>query len=110
MAYIERRKNKKGELTAYRFRVYNGYDVNGKQMVQFRTWVPPEGMTPKQAEKEAQRLSVLFEEDTHTPTSPVRDSMDARPVPAMHASVESVIFMRDVRPASMLSRFLVIMF
>jgi len=37
MAYIEKRKNKKGELTAYRFRVYNGYDVNGKQMVQFRT-------------------------------------------------------------------------
>ena len=47
MAYIERRKNKKGELTAYRFRVYNGYDVNGKQMVQFKTWVPPEGMTAK---------------------------------------------------------------
>ena len=37
MAYIEKRKNKKGELTAYRFRVYNGYDVNGKQMVQFKT-------------------------------------------------------------------------
>ena len=63
MAYIEKRKNKKGELTAYRFRGYNGYDVNGKQMVQFRTWVPPEGMTPKQAEKEAHRLSVLFEEE-----------------------------------------------
>ena len=63
MAYIEKRKNKKGELTAYRFRVYNGYDVNGKQMVQFKTWVPPEGLTPKQAEKEAQRLAVLFEEE-----------------------------------------------
>ena len=63
MAYIERRKNKKGELTAYRFRVYNGYDVNGKQMVQFKTWVPPKELTPKQAEKEAQRLSVLFEEE-----------------------------------------------
>ena len=63
MAYIEKRKNKKGELTAYRFRVYNGYDVNGKQMVQLRTWVPPEGLTPKQAEKEAQRLAVLFEEE-----------------------------------------------
>ena len=59
----EKRKNKKGELTAYRFRVYNGYDVNGKQMVQFRTWVPPEALTPKQAEKEAQRLAVLFEEE-----------------------------------------------
>ena len=63
MAYIEKRKNKKGELTAYRFRVYNGYDVNGKQIVLFKTWVPPEELTAKQAEKEAKRLAVLFEEE-----------------------------------------------
>lgn len=63
MAYIEKRKNKKGEIAAYRFRAYNGYDVNGKQMVQFKTWRPPTGMTARQAEKEAQRLAVLFEEE-----------------------------------------------
>lgn len=63
MAYIEKRKNKKGQVTAYRFRVYNGYDVNGKQMVQFKTWTPPTGMTARQAEKEAQRLAILFEEE-----------------------------------------------
>lgn len=62
MAYIEKRKNKKGELTAYRIRVYNGYDVNGKQIVQYKSWTPPKDMTAKQAEKEVQRLTVLFEE------------------------------------------------
>lgn len=63
MAYIEKRKNKKGEVTAYRIRVYNGYDVNGKQMVQFKTWTPPEGMTAGQIKKEVQRQAILFEEE-----------------------------------------------
>ncbi|SDA20021.1 Phage integrase, N-terminal SAM-like domain [Ruminococcus sp. YE71] len=63
MAYIEKRKNKKGEVTAYRIRVYSGYDVHGKQMVQFKTWVPPEGMTANQIKKELQRQAVLFEEE-----------------------------------------------
>lgn len=63
MAYIEKRKNKKGEITSYRIRAYCGYDVNGKQMVQFKSWTPPKDMTPKQAEKEALRLAVLFEEE-----------------------------------------------
>ena len=63
MAYIEKRKNKKGEVTAYRIRVYCGYDVHGKQMVQFKTWVPPEGMTANQIKKEVQRQAVLFEEE-----------------------------------------------
>lgn len=63
MAYIEKRKNKKGEVTAYRIRVYNGYDVNGKQMVQFKTWTPPEGMTASQIKKEVQRQAILFEEE-----------------------------------------------
>lgn len=63
MAYIEKRKNKKGEITAYRIRVYCGYDVNGKQMVQFKTWVPPDGMTSGQIKKELQRQAILFEEE-----------------------------------------------
>lgn len=37
--------------------------INGKQMVQFKTWIPPDGLTAKQAEKEARRLAILFEEE-----------------------------------------------
>ena len=41
MAYIEKRKNRKGEFVGYRIRAYSGYDVNGKQMVQYKSWTPP---------------------------------------------------------------------
>lgn len=47
---------------SYRIKVSCGYDINGKQMVQTKTWKPEEGMTPKQIEKEVQRQAVLFEE------------------------------------------------
>ncbi|MBP1538548.1 MAG: site-specific integrase [Ruminococcus sp.] len=63
MAYIEKRKNRKGEFAGYRIRAYSGYDVNGKQMVQYKSWTPPKDMSPRQAEKEVQRLAVLFDEE-----------------------------------------------
>ncbi len=63
MAYIEKRKNMKGEVTSYRIRAYCGYDVHGKQMVRFKSWKPPENMSAKQAEKEVQRIAILFEEE-----------------------------------------------
>ena len=47
---------------SYRIKVSCGYDINGKQMVQTKTWKPDEGMTAKQIEKEVQRQAVLFEE------------------------------------------------
>jgi integrase len=40
-----------------------GYDVHGRQVKQFRTWKPTEGMTARQIEKEVGRQAVLFEED-----------------------------------------------
>ena len=52
MAYIEKRKNAKGEVTGYRIRSYCGYDVNGKQVVQYKSWTPPKEMSRTQAEKE----------------------------------------------------------
>ncbi|MDE6596429.1 MAG: site-specific integrase [Oscillospiraceae bacterium] len=47
---------------SYRIKVSCGYDINGKQMVQTKTWKPDEGMTAKQIKKEVQRQAVLFEE------------------------------------------------
>lgn len=47
---------------SYRIKVSCGYDINGKQMVQTKTWKPDEGMTKKQIEKEVQRQAVLLEE------------------------------------------------
>lgn len=47
---------------SFRIRAYSGYDLDGKQIERTITWTPPDGMTDRQAEKEAQRQAVLFEE------------------------------------------------
>lgn len=47
---------------SYRFRAYAGYDVNGRQIEYTMTWQPPEGLTEKQEQKEAEHQAALFEE------------------------------------------------
>ena len=56
MANISRRGD------SYRIKVFCGYDVNGKQIVQTKTWKPPEGLTDRQVKKELDRQVLLFEE------------------------------------------------
>lgn len=56
MATIIKRKE------SYTITVSCGYDVNGKQLRQYMTWTPPQGMSQKQVEKELQRQATLFEE------------------------------------------------
>ena len=51
---------------SFRITVSLGYDLNGKQLRRTMTWVPPEGMTAKQIQKEANRQAVLFEEKCRT--------------------------------------------
>lgn len=46
----------------YRIKAFVGYDSNGKQKVRTMTYTPPEGMSERQAEKEAQRQAFIFEE------------------------------------------------
>ena len=58
MATIRKRKS-----GTYEIKVSCGYDVNGKQVLQFKHWKPPEGLTKRQIEKELQRQAVLFEEE-----------------------------------------------
>lgn len=47
---------------SYRIRVSDGYDSHGKQKTRSMTWTPPDGMTTRQAQKEANRQAVLFED------------------------------------------------
>ena len=56
MASIRKRNN------SYLIRVSCGYDTNGKQIVKYMTWKPDKELTVKQAEKEATRQAVIFEE------------------------------------------------
>ena len=44
----------------YRFTVYMGYDVNGKQIRKTATYQPPEGLTQRKADKLAKEEYVNF--------------------------------------------------
>ena len=61
MARIEERRNKDGEVTSYRFRVSQGYDIDGKQIVKVKTWKPPATLTKAQIKKEVQKQAAIFE-------------------------------------------------
>lgn len=58
---ITKRVSKKGDVS-YRIKVSLGYSVDGKQIIKSTTYKPDSNMTPKQAEKEARRQGIIFEE------------------------------------------------
>ena len=62
MAYIEPRKNKKGEIIAYRIRVNKGYDANGKKLKPYEmTFKPNPDRSDRQNMKELNETVVEFE-------------------------------------------------
>ena len=62
MAQIIKKTNKKGQVS-YLIRVSEGYRADGAQIKRSITYTPEKGMTARQAEKEAQRQAILFEEN-----------------------------------------------
>jgi len=60
MAHIEKRKGKLG--VSYRIIVSGGFDCDGNRIIHKKTWRPPANMSEKQAEKQANREAVLFEQ------------------------------------------------
>lgn len=62
MANIKENRNKNGQLISFRFRVSDGYGVDGKQRFQSMTWKIPNGMTEKQAVKAAEKAAMEFED------------------------------------------------
>ena len=55
MANITKRRN------TFRIRVFVGTDMNDKKMMKSATFTPPDGVTPKKAEKLAQEYAFKFE-------------------------------------------------
>lgn len=60
MASIKKIDGKTG--SAYKITVTQGRDSSGRQMRHYKTFVPPPGMTERQADKEAQRVAFEFEQ------------------------------------------------
>lgn len=61
MATIQKRVSKSGALS-FLIKVSLGYDVDDKQIIKSMTWKPETSMTVRQAEKEANRQAILFED------------------------------------------------
>ena len=57
MATIRKRGN------AYQIRVSCGTDMQGKKIIESMTWKPETNMTPRQIEKELNKIAVHFEEN-----------------------------------------------
>lgn len=51
---------------SFRIRVSLGFDGNGKRIYKSKTYNPPKNLTPKQAQKEAEKQAVIFEEQCKT--------------------------------------------
>ena len=62
MANIQENRNKSGQIISFRFRVSDGYGVDGKQRFQSMTWKVPHGMTEKQAVKAAEKAAMEVED------------------------------------------------
>lgn len=61
MASIKKIEGKTG--TSYKITVTKGRDSSGKQIRHFKTWTPDRPMTPRQMEKEVQRVALEFERE-----------------------------------------------
>ena len=61
MANITKRIGKTGAVS-YRIRAYAGTAADGRQVVHSMTFTPPPGMSARQAEKEAARQAMEFEQ------------------------------------------------
>ena len=64
MAKIVKRTKKDGS-SSFLIRVSNGYDRNGKQVMQSMTYTPPAGLTGRKLEKEVRRRADEFEQEVH---------------------------------------------
>jgi len=63
MATISPRRNKKGKITSYTIRVYNGYDDNGKRLKPYTmSYKPAPRMTEEESRNEAVKQAEIFEE------------------------------------------------
>ena len=47
----------------YQITVSLGTDYQGKKIRRYKSWTPPEGMSPKRREKEVQKIAVEFENE-----------------------------------------------
>ncbi len=63
MATVSRTTDRRGR-PVYRINVYAGYSASGKQKRKQFSWYPPDGMSPRKAEKEAMLVALEYEKNS----------------------------------------------
>ena len=73
MATVSRTTDRRGR-PVYRIKVYAGYSASGKQKRKQFSWYPPDGMSPRKAEKEAMLVALEYEKNSVS-SEPKKDEM-----------------------------------
>lgn len=57
-----REKKQNNKVVSYQFTCCLGRDAKGKQIRHYKTWTPPEGLTPSKAKRAAEKVAEAWEE------------------------------------------------
>ena len=73
MATVSRTTDRYGR-PVYKINVYAGYDASGRQKRKQFSWYPPDGLSPRKAEKEAMLVALEYEKNSVS-SEPKKDEM-----------------------------------
>lgn len=94
MATIKENK-KNGKTVSYRFTVCLGRDIRGKQIREYTTWKPDEGLTPAKARKAAERAADAWEQEVRAEYQKKKALGQAYTIPAEKRRDDFTAFVND---------------
>lgn len=90
------RENKKnGKTVSYRFTVCLERDIRGKQIREYTTWKPDEGLTPLKARKAAERAADAWEQEVRAEYQKKKALGQAYTIPAEKRRDDFTAFVND---------------
>ena len=91
------RENKKnGKTVSYRFTVCLERDIRGKQIREYTTWKPDDGLTPAKAKKAAERAADAWEQEVRAEYQKKKALGQAYTIPAEKRRDDFAAFVNDV--------------
>ena len=94
MATIKENK-KNGKTVSYRFTVCLERDIRGKQIREYTTWKPDEGLTPAKARKAAERAADAWEQEVRAEYQKKKALGQAYTIPAEKRRDDFTAFVND---------------
>lgn len=94
MATIKENK-RNGKTVSYRFTVCLERDIRGKQIREYTTWKPDEGLTPSKARKAAERAADAWEQEVRAEYQKKKKLGQAYTIPAEKRRDDFTAFVND---------------